>query len=104
MSKIIAKKGATTTLTCTKRNKETGVAESVADVTITAVLRNDTLNTLANLTVTKPGATGVYTIQINPSNIASLPASTLYLYIKYNYGTASDILDAIPVSIVQTGE
>jgi len=104
MSQIIAKKGATTTLTCTKRNSETGAAESVASITITAKLRDDKFNNLATLTVTKPGGTGVFTIQINPADIASLPPSTFYLYIKYDYGTASDILDPVTVNIIQTGE
>jgi len=104
MSKIIAKKGSTTTLTCTKRNSDTGAAESVSAITITAKLRDDEFNNLATLTVTKPGGTGVFTIQINPADIADLPPTTLFLYIKYNYGTASDILDPVPVTIVQTGE
>ena len=104
MSKIIAKKGSTTTLTCTKKNSDTGVAESVASITITAKLRDDEFNNLATLTVTKPGGTGVFTVQINPADIAGLAPTTFFLYIKYDYGTASDILDAIPVTIVQTGE
>jgi len=103
-TKIIAKKGGTTTLTCTKKNSTTGEAESVDAITITAALRNDSFVTLEMLTVTKQAQTGVFTIQLNPENIAGLSPTTLYIYIKYDYGSASDILDPIPVIIVETGD
>jgi hypothetical protein len=104
MSKVIAKKGATTTLTCTKRNSDTGAAESVSAIDITAILRDDKFNDLVSFTITKQVSTGVFTIQINPADIAGLSPTTFFLYIKYDYGTASDILDPVMVNIVETGD
>jgi len=103
-TKIIAKKGGTTTLTCTKKNSTTGDAESVSAITITAALRNDSYETLRTLTVTKQAEVGVFTIQLSADDIAGLSPTTLYVYIKYDYGSAAEILDPIPVIIVETGD
>jgi len=103
-TKIIAKKGGTTTLTCTKKNSTTGNPESLTGITITAALRNDSYETLKTLTVTPQVSVGVFTIQINAADIAGLSPTTLYVYIKYDYGSAAEILDPIPVIIVETGD
>jgi len=103
-TKIFAKKGGTTTLTCTKKNSTTGAPESVTAITITAALRNDSFETLRDLTVTKQAETGVYTIQLSAADIEGLSPTTLYIYIKYDYGTAAEILDPVPVIIVETGD
>ena len=103
MSRIIAKKGATTTLNCTRKDAA-GDPESVASTAITAVLRNDKLKTIANLTVTKQGSTGVFSIQIGPDDINAVSPSTYWMYIKYDYGSAVDILDPIQVDVIATGE
>jgi len=103
-TKIIAKKGGTTTLTCTKKNSTTGAPESLTGITITAALRDDSFNTLRTLTVTPQASVGVFTIQLSAADIEDLSPTTLYIYIKYDYGNAAEILDPVPVIIVETGD
>jgi hypothetical protein len=101
MSYISVRRGATLLLTCTKKNSS-GTPENITGVTITATLTEVTSGDIVEtFSVTKTGATGVFTLILSDSETAKLPASTFNANIKYDYTTSVNIAEPFKVTIVK---